>query len=116
MGPQPEHERSHIGCASAHGHARAIEYPHIALDISHAPIAPYEDDLRQARAEVGGRRARCAAAAARVDVWRNEYDVSELRTFSKRCVRRGRTRTRKKTMGWVFNPGSILVFFAQAKL
>lgn len=96
--PQPEHERSHIGCASAHGHARAIERPHIALDISHAPIAPYEDDLRQARAEVG-RRARCGAAAAHVDVRRNKYDVSELRTFSKRWVRRGRTRTRKKQWG-----------------
>ena len=89
IGPQPEHERSHIGCASAHGHARAIERPHIALDVDHAPIAPDEDDLRQAGTAVAGRRARCAT---HVDPRRNEYHVSELRTFPRGRVRRGRTK------------------------
>jgi hypothetical protein len=107
IGPQSEHERSHIGCASAHGRARAIERPHIALDKRHAPVAPDEDDLRQARGVIGRRRARLVVRVV-VDR-RNEYRVFGLRADSRRRgVRRVRTREKKtKTMG-KFEPGSIL--------
>jgi hypothetical protein len=91
IGPQPKHKRPHIGCASAHGGARAIERPHIAFYVRDTPIASDEDDLRQARAVESRRRSRRTGQLER----RNEDRVFELCAFSRGWVRRACTKSNK---------------------